>query len=623
MKRHHITKTLLVIITLAITAFAACSDDKDETYSLQVDKSNIKEISPKGMSGTFDILSNTNWTITDIPDWISLSKTSGTDNARISFAVAPYATTSQDVRTATLTIKSPDVAEVRQVTFSQYSSSTYYMTTDAKKSYVVPYTGETISFNIKSNTSWEIKNIPYWISLSNTEGEGDKEITVNIEKMLEKLIEERQGTFVMVNKQGKLDSITIIQTPKEYPYLRATYIQVGYDKKNFEDLEDIHPNGCTFYISIDSNIDWTCSIDKTWATVSQREASFGLSVAYLSEEFPFEREAILTVAPSKQGVYHDSLTLKIPVKQIKKHPNILDKIKDENIKSVIIKNLNLKNPYLTEEEGKDITQLGLTNITSIEGIEYLRNLSHLHIYKSNLPSFDLKEVANLKFLSFDECNTSTIEINGTPLLEEISYVSCSSTSLSVICESVKSIYLAGNNLNEIDVSTADSQFAKLYFASNTSGNLSLKGNSISHITGSRISAQNVDISLCPNLVEFSCENGQISSISIDNPNLESMNCSSNKLTSLDISKAPNLTQLECSGNYISNITMNNPNLSVINCSNNQLTKLDISKSTKLRTLLATDNPLNTLYVWWSGGQDNIPSGFYSFDIPDGVSFIKK
>ena len=79
--------------------------------------------------------------------------------------------------------------------------------------------------------------------------------------------------------------------------------------------------------------------------------------------------------------------------------------------------------------------------------------------------------------------------------------------------------------------------------------------------------------------------------------LESLSCSSNRLTSLDVSKNTKLTFLSCYQNQLTKLDVSmNTVLTVLYCSNNQLSSLDVSNSTKLIELICHHNQLTTLNV---------------------------
>lgn len=72
--------------------------------------------------------------------------------------------------------------------------------------------------------------------------------------------------------------------------------------------------------------------------------------------------------------------------------------------------------------------------------------------------------------------------------------------------------------------------------------------------------------------------------------LESLDCSSNTLTTLDISRNDSLLSLSCFGNYLTElIVSNNDSLIFLNCGDNRLSDLDVNQNTNLKELIIDSN----------------------------------
>lgn len=79
------------------------------------------------------------------------------------------------------------------------------------------------------------------------------------------------------------------------------------------------------------------------------------------------------------------------------------------------------------------------------------------------------------------------------------------------------------------------------------------------------------------------------------PNLETLNCSQNKLTELDVSKNPKLISLYCAYNRLTSLDVSgHGDLVALNCEMNLLTELDLSGCTSLLSLYCRNNLLKTL-----------------------------
>lgn len=74
---------------LAVVAavFTACSDDNDPTYfdEIRVSQSYVS-LNTNGGSTSIDIKANGSWTVSEVPEWLTVSPTSGTGNGTITFS---------------------------------------------------------------------------------------------------------------------------------------------------------------------------------------------------------------------------------------------------------------------------------------------------------------------------------------------------------------------------------------------------------------------------------------------------------------------------------------------------------------------------------------------------------
>ena len=73
---------------LAVVAavFTACSDDNDPTYfdEIRVSQSYVS-LNTNGGSTSIDIKANGSWTVSEVPEWLTVSPASGTGNGTITF----------------------------------------------------------------------------------------------------------------------------------------------------------------------------------------------------------------------------------------------------------------------------------------------------------------------------------------------------------------------------------------------------------------------------------------------------------------------------------------------------------------------------------------------------------
>ena len=108
----------------------------------------------------------------------------------------------------------------------------------------------------------------------------------------------------------------------------------------------------------------------------------------------------------------------------------------------------------------------------------------------------------------------------------------------------------------------------------------------------------LDVSQNTKLEELLCGKNQLTELDVrNNTALWCLSCYENKLTSLDVSQNTQLEQLDCGRNQLTELDVrNNTALWYLACSENKLTSLDLSQNTKLNELYCSDNQLTSLDV---------------------------
>ena len=106
---------------------------------------------------------------------------------------------------------------------------------------------------------------------------------------------------------------------------------------------------------------------------------------------------------------------------------------------------------------------------------------------------------------------------------------------------------------------------------------------------------NLEIENCPKINTIMCDNHKLSSLNLNLPLLEELNCGGGVLKELDLSHFPALKRLYCNDNEFSDIDLKKcSNLVELNCSSNQLTELNFKGCNKLENIGCTRNILITL-----------------------------
>ena len=136
----------------------------------------------------------------------------------------------------------------------------------------------------------------------------------------------------------------------------------------------------------------------------------------------------------------------------------------------------------------------------------------------------------------------------------------------------------------------------------TDNNNSLSESERNAVTEIDVRSRNISnlygIQFFPNLKSLYCGNNKLTSLDVSkNLALQELSCSYNPLTSLDVRQNTKLTGLWCDSNQLVELDVSrNPALQTLSCYQNQLTSLNVSKNAELEVLWCYENQLTSLDV---------------------------
>lgn len=241
--------------------FFAANENFPSAVFVQVNGVNNLSVSPATMSFTsaggtqsVAVSSNTNWTITGKPDWISLSAVSGSNNGSVTVTAAPNGTAS--VRNAILTFSAPGVTN-RNVSITQQSASTALGVSPASLSF--PSAGGTIPVSVTSNTTWTASESLSWLSLSTSGGTNSG--TVNVTCTVNTDTAARSGVITFSGIGALTQTVAVTQQGA------SLFMSVAPASLTFTALSGSQN------LSITSNTSWTLSESLDWLSLSATSGS--------------------------------------------------------------------------------------------------------------------------------------------------------------------------------------------------------------------------------------------------------------------------------------------------------------------------------------------------------------
>ena len=166
----------LVLFLLLTTLLISCSGLEREKDTLKLDKTSMT-INQEGGNEYLTLISNGPWQVQDVPDWISMDRTSGDYSDGITLEVAENPENGR--RKASLLFirgKASEALEVEQLGLDEVAP---FIELDT---YMLNSSSLVSSFRVKltTNRPWKLYFAPDWITVTPSSGDQSTEITVSI-----------------------------------------------------------------------------------------------------------------------------------------------------------------------------------------------------------------------------------------------------------------------------------------------------------------------------------------------------------------------------------------------------------------------------------------------------------
>lgn len=167
--------------------------------------------SNSGASSTYmTITSNSGWTISTLPDWVTASQVSGTGNTTVVLYCTSF--TGEGMRTGTITINYGD-GSAYQIGIIQYGK--YYLYVDPSTISLSQEAGNT-TFSISANCNWSITQPSIATSIVPLSGTGSTNVTI-YHGASTSTTQESETMYIHYGKESlsSVTSVTITQDPFE------------------------------------------------------------------------------------------------------------------------------------------------------------------------------------------------------------------------------------------------------------------------------------------------------------------------------------------------------------------------------------------------------------------------
>ena len=229
-------------------------------------------------------------------------------------------------------------------------------------------------------------------------------------------------------------------------------------------------------------------------------------------------------------------------------------------------------------------------ITTLEGIQYFKNLQHLACRNSGVTVCDLSQNTKLQTVSIQYANNLTsLDFSNNP--------------------EIYALYLSYNHgLSSLNLTGCTKLIAlQIFDSALTSLEIPNKAGLINLLYGGEDSSLQFDFNEFPNLTELGCENMELTNLDFIPQAMKNrltfLSCERNSLQSIDLSEYPNLNYFKCASNQLTTLDLSYiPNVKHVDCYDNCISSLDITALNKLEKI-ACGNQKNNMTLELSLNQN--------------------
>lgn len=250
------------MITVSAGALKQTFEVKQTGVSLSVKDTRGQDshtFNPDKGSERFEVVCNSDWTVSSNADWCNVSPTKGSGDGSFLLEVTPYTGTSTP-RTATLTVKAGEVT--RTVTITQQNTTLSLKPADTMSFGPLE---SSYQLTITANTAWTLSSNAQWCKLGQQEGSGEATVSVMVSANPE--VTPRTATLTAQTKNGaKKATLSITQQGKEI------ILTVSPQTINIGAI------GGTQAIEVKCNTYWTATVENNWFTLSDTEGNLNKTI---------------------------------------------------------------------------------------------------------------------------------------------------------------------------------------------------------------------------------------------------------------------------------------------------------------------------------------------------------
>lgn len=224
--------------------------------------------------GEFDVTvsSNDSWTVSDLPDWIMCSMTSGSGDTTITVTVHAINGEASSGREANLVIGNEQIQKTLHVVQNLDPQISISVEPEVLE---MPCEGGSASLAVTCEGAWTAFATANWITLDKTEGEGDSELIVTVTENPN--LTPRIANVVLASSTGANAFVSVRQEASPAPhFLEVSPIDFFFSKE-----------GGTQEITIGCDTQWKVDLSSDWLAVSEMIGTGNAIISLIAEPNSF------------------------------------------------------------------------------------------------------------------------------------------------------------------------------------------------------------------------------------------------------------------------------------------------------------------------------------------------
>lgn len=243
-------------------------------------------ISDSGASFSVSVASNADWSLSGVPNWITVSPDKGSGQGIIE--VTCEANPLSESRKATLRITAGNAsAELEIVQEARKNREVLYL--DQTNQRVDGRPGG-IVLNVVSNAGWKVSGATEWLTVHPTSGSGNKQVSLVYGE--NSGLEARSVALMFVTESGAGESFTLVQDGMAPESVLGLSHLVSYASYREGELD----------VSVTALVPWSVTALPDWVTVTPMSGETGrvVKVAYTGNQYPFARSGTIVFSGGGQ-----------------------------------------------------------------------------------------------------------------------------------------------------------------------------------------------------------------------------------------------------------------------------------------------------------------------------------